>query len=58
MASNREKIRLESTAGTGTFYTTTINQRKRTVEGQGKLEVKKFDKKSGKHELFRQRKIK
>ena len=58
MASKREKIRLESTAGTGTFYTTTINANKRTVEGQGKLETRKYDKKTGKHELFKQRKIK
>lgn len=58
MASNREKIRLVSEAGTGTFYTTTINPRKRAAEGQGKLEVKKFDKKTGKHENFKQQKIK
>ncbi len=58
MASNREKIRLISSAETGTFYTTTINARKRAAEGQGKLEVKKFDKKTGKHELFKQGKIK
>ena len=58
MASNREKIRLESTAGTGTFYTTTINARKMATEGKGKLEIKKFDKKTGKHELFKQKKIK
>ncbi len=58
MASNREKIRLESTAGTGYYYTTTINARKRTVEGQGKLETKKYDPKVKKHVLFKQKKIK
>lgn len=35
----RDKIKLESTAGTGHFYTTTKN--KRTMPG--KLEIKKFD---------------
>lgn len=58
MASSREKIRLESTAGTGTFYTTTVNARKMTVENKPKLELKKYDKKTGKHEIFKQKKIK
>tara|TARA_R110000868_G_scaffold380784_1_gene646907 strand:- start:82069 stop:82245 length:177 start_codon:yes stop_codon:yes gene_type:complete len=58
MAAVREKIKLESTAKTGTFYTTTINKRKRTTEGKGKLELRKFDKKTGKHELFVEKKIK
>ena len=35
----RDKIKLESSAGTGHFYTTTKN--KRTMPG--KLEIKKFD---------------
>ncbi|MEK9825398.1 MAG: 50S ribosomal protein L33, partial [Methylotenera sp.] len=35
----REKIKLESSAGTGHFYTTTKN--KRTMPG--KFEIKKFD---------------
>lgn len=35
----RDKIKLESGAGTGHFYTTTKN--KRTMPG--KLEIKKFD---------------
>ncbi len=58
MAANREKIKLESSAGTGTFYTTTVNRRKRAAEAKGKLELKKFDKKTGKHELFVEKKIK
>ena len=41
----REKIKLESTAGTGVFYTTTKNRRTST----GKLELKKYDKKAQKH---------
>ena len=35
----REKIKLESTAGTGYFYTTTKNRRTST----GKLELMKYD---------------
>jgi large subunit ribosomal protein L33 len=35
----RDKIKLESTAGTGHFYTTTKN--KRTMPG--KMEIKKYD---------------
>ncbi|MBX9705640.1 MAG: 50S ribosomal protein L33 [Gammaproteobacteria bacterium] len=58
MAAVREKVRLESEAGTGTFYTTTINARKRAAEGKEKLSIKKFDKKTGKHEIFKEKKIK
>ena len=35
----REKIRLNSTAGTGHFYTTTKNKRTMTQ----KMEIKKYD---------------
>ena len=35
----RDKIKLESTAGTGHFYTTTKN--KKTMPG--KMEIKKYD---------------
>ena len=35
----REKIRLNSSAGTGHFYTTTKNKRTMT----GKFEIKKYD---------------
>jgi len=41
----REKIKLESTAGTGHFYTTTKN--KRTMPE--KMEIMKFDPKARKH---------
>ena len=54
MASNREKIRLVSEEGTGTFYTTTKNKRTMT----GKFSIKKFDKKLGKHCMFKAAKIK
>lgn len=50
----REKIKLESTAGTGHFYTTTKN--KRTTPG--KLEITKFDPKARKHVLYKETKIK
>ena len=43
----RDKIKLESTAGTGHFYTTTKN--KKTTPG--KLEFSKFDPKARKHVL-------
>ncbi len=43
----REKIKLESSAGTGHFYTTTKN--KRTTPD--KLEIKKYDPKARKHVL-------
>ncbi len=50
----REKIKLESTAGTGHFYTTTKN-RKTTP---GKLELKKYDPKARKHVLYKEKKLK
>lgn len=50
----REKIKLESTAGTGYFYTTSKNRRTST----GKLELKKYDPKVRKHVLFRETKLK
>ena len=50
----REKIKLESTAGTGYFYTTTKN--KKTTPG--KLELKKYDPKARKHVLFKEKKLK
>ena len=50
----REKIKLESTAGTGHFYTTTKN--KRTTPG--KLEITKFDPKARKHVLYKETRIK
>ncbi len=50
----REKIKLESTAGTGTFYTTTKN--KRTMPE--KMEIMKYDPRIRKHVAFKETKIK
>lgn len=52
--SKREKIKLESTAGTGFFYTTTKNRRTST----GKLELMKYDPKVRKHVVFKETKLK
>jgi large subunit ribosomal protein L33 len=49
----REKIKLESTAGTGHFYTTNKNK-KTTPE---KLEFLKFDPKARKHVLYKETKL-
>ncbi|MBQ8671160.1 MAG: 50S ribosomal protein L33 [Alphaproteobacteria bacterium] len=48
------KIKLESSAGTGSFYLAEKNPRTHPE----KLVVKKFDKKSRKHEEFVEKKIK
>ena len=50
----RDKIRMNSTAGTGHFYTTTKN--KRTMPG--KLEMKKFDPVVRKHVSYKEANIK
>ena len=50
----RDKIKLESTAGTGHFYTTTKN-RKNTPD---KFEFKKYDPVARKHVAFKEAKIK
>ena len=50
----REKIKLESSAGTGHFYTTTKN--KRTMPD--KMEIKKYDPKVRKHVMYKEAKIK
>jgi len=50
----REKIRMNSTAGTGHFYTTDKN--KRTMPD--KLEMKKYDPVARKHVLYKEAKIK
>ena len=50
----REKIKLESTAGTGVFYTTTKNKQKTP----DKLELKKYDPKVRKHVVFKETKLK
>ena len=46
----REKIKLESTAGTGHFYTTTKNKKKTTE----RLELMKYNPKLRKHTLHRE----
>ena len=51
--SAREKIKLESTAGTGHFYTTDKNK-KTTPE---KLEMIKFDPKARKHVTYKETKL-
>ena len=50
----REKIKLESSAGTGHFYTTNKNK-KTTPE---KIELMKFDPKARKHVEYKEGKIK
>ncbi|HYA20726.1 MAG TPA: 50S ribosomal protein L33 [Burkholderiales bacterium] len=50
----REKIKLESSAGTGHFYTTTKNKRSQT----NKLELKKFDPIARKHVIYKETKLK
>ena len=50
----REKIKLESTAGTGHFYTTSKN--KKTTPD--KLQLMKFDPKARKHVAYKDTKLK
>jgi len=50
----REKIKLESSAGTGHFYTT--NKNKKIMPE--KLELMKFDPKARKHVLYKETKLK
>ena len=50
----REKIKLESTAGTGHFYTTTKNKRTKPE----KLEMMKYDPKARKHVIYKEGKLK
>ncbi len=50
----RDKIKLESTAGTGHFDTTTKN--KRTIPE--KMESKKFDPVARKHVIYKETKLK
>ncbi len=52
--SAREKIRLNSSAGTGHFYTTTKNKKTMT----GKMEIKKYDPVVRKHVMYKEGKIK
>lgn len=50
----REKIRLNSSAGTGHFYTTTKNKKTMT----GKMEIKKYDPVIRQHVMYKEGKIK
>ena len=50
----REKIRMNSTAGTGHFYTTDKNKRSMP----DKLEMKKYDPVARKHVVYKEAKIK
>ena len=50
----RDKIKLEPTAGTGHFYTTTKNKRTQPE----KMEIKKFDPVARKHVIYKETKIK
>ncbi|MDH5265703.1 MAG: 50S ribosomal protein L33 [Betaproteobacteria bacterium] len=50
----REKIKLESTAGTGHFYTTTKNKKTKPE----KLEMMKYDPKARKHVAYKETKLK
>ncbi|MDR1855283.1 MAG: 50S ribosomal protein L33 [Azoarcus sp.] len=50
----REKIKLESTAGTGHFYTTTKNKRLKPE----KLEFNKYDPVARKHVPYKEVKLK
>ena len=50
----REKIKLESTAGTGHFYTTFKNK----MNTPGKIELKKYDPKVRKHVVYKETQLK
>ena len=50
----RDKIKLESSAGTGHFYTTTKNKRTQPE----KMEIKKYDPVARKHVPYKETKIK
>jgi large subunit ribosomal protein L33 len=50
----REKIKLESTAGTGHFYTTSKNKKLMPE----KMEIKKFDPVARKHVMYKETKLK
>ncbi len=50
----RDKIKLESSAGTGHFYTTTKN--KRTMPD--KMEIIKFDPRVRRHVIYKETKLK
>ena len=47
-------VRMNSSEGTGEYYTTTVNPRNR----ESKLKLKKYDRKLKRHVLFEEDKIK
>jgi len=49
----REKIKLESSAGTGHFYTTSKNKKLMPE----KMEIKKFDPVARKHVMYKETKL-
>ena len=54
MAAVTIKVKMESTAGTGYFYTTTKNPRNKPE----KMEFKKYDPVARKHVIFKEKKVK
>lgn len=50
----RDKIKLESSAGTGHFYVTTKNKKLQP----DKIEIKKFDPVARKHVLYKETRLK
>ena len=50
----REKIKMESSAGTGHFYTTTKNKRTKP----DKMELMKFEPVARKHVIYKETKLK
>ena len=50
----RDRIKLVSTAGTGHFYTSTKNVKKKPE----KIEIKKYDPKARKHVVYKEAKMK
>jgi large subunit ribosomal protein L33 len=50
----REKVKMESSAGTGHFYTTTKNKRTKPE----KMEMMKYDPKARKHVIYKEGKLK
>jgi len=53
MASNRERIKLVSSADTGHYYTTTKNKRTKPE----KIEIKKYDPVVRKHVIYKEAKL-
>ena len=52
--SARDKIKLESTAGTGHFYPTTKTRKTQS----GKMEISKYDPVARKHVIYKETKLK